>query len=157
MATAEIVLNSTLGGKRPPVWRHVRIAGSLTIPPTSAARSTPVRLPNPNFVQVEWRIEEAVRTLLSRPSATLAATTLRDQAIPSSKVSQPIALWSASSMWVRPLSSMRMPVSLIFVLVVTVRVSRPAIAVSILNTDPGSYTELTTGSMKRFGSTAATA
>jgi len=31
MAPAEIVLNSTLGGKRPPVWRHVRVASDMSL------------------------------------------------------------------------------------------------------------------------------
>ncbi len=68
----------------------------------------------------------------------MAATTLREKAIASSNLIQPIALWSASSMWARPLSSSRVPVSLTFVFVVTWCFSIAATTVSILKTEPGS-------------------
>ena len=71
-------------------------------------------------------------------SATFAATTLREYAIQSSNVTQPIPLRSELSIFARPSSSLRVPTSLIFVAGVTAPVSMPAIAVSILNTEPGS-------------------
>ena len=74
------------------IWRQARMAGSRTMPPTSPARSTPVGLPKPIRIHVEWRIPEAVRMFGSRPMATFAATTLRDQAIASSNLIQPFAL-----------------------------------------------------------------
>jgi hypothetical protein len=77
------------------------------MPFTSPARSTPVGAPNPNRSHVEWRIAAAPFVVLSSPSATLAATTFREKAIASSNVIQPMALWSASSTWVRPPSSFR--------------------------------------------------
>ena len=106
---------------------------------------------------MSWRIDDDSAVDFPSPRATFAATTLREYATASSNVIQPMPLRSASSTWVRPRSSLSVPTSLILVLVVTVFVSNPAMAVSILKTEPGSYTELTTGSMKRDGSVAAIA
>ena len=70
--------------------------------------------------------------------ATLAATTLREYATASANDITPIALWSASSTWARPPSTRRIPVSRSFVPGFTTPEPRAAVAVSILNTDPGS-------------------
>ena len=102
------------------------------------ARSTPVGLPKPSRVQTSCRIADDWRVVEASPSATLAATTLRDQATASSNFIQPLPLWSASSTCVRPPSRTSFGTSLSSVVVVTVFVSRPAIAVSILKTEPGS-------------------
>ena len=47
-------------------------------------------------------------------------------------------MWSASSTWARPPSTVSFPVSRILVFIVTVPRPIAAVAVSILNTDPGS-------------------
>ncbi len=109
------------------IWRHGRIVGSRTIPPTSPARSTPVGLPNPNRVHV--RVEDRrgrLRALVERRSRPWPRRRCASRRSRPRSVSQPIALWSASSTWVRPPSSLRMPVSLIFVFVVTSPFSRAA-------------------------------
>ena len=87
---------------------------------------------------MSWSVVAAFLVFLPRPSATLAATTLRDQAMASSNVSQPMPWRFALSTFVRPLSSRSVPTSLIRVPGVTVPFSSAAAAVIILNTEPGS-------------------
>ena len=70
--------------------------------------------------------------------ATFAATTLREYAIASSKVMTPIDRWSALSTFARPPSTRSVPWSRTLVLGVTVPAPRAAVAVIILNTEPGS-------------------
>jgi len=81
---------------------------------------------------------DAPAVVFPSPTATFAATTLREYATPSSNVIQPIPLRSASSILVRPLSRWSVPVSLIRVDVVTVPLVIAAAAVIILKTEPGS-------------------
>ena len=70
--------------------------------------------------------------------ATRAATTFREYAMASSNVIQPIPLRSALPTSARPLSSLNVAVSRSLVFMVTTPSWRAAVAVSILNTDPGS-------------------
>ena len=117
---------------------HGSTLGSRRIPPTSLATSMPVGEPKPILRHVSYRIWDDSAVVLPSLSATLDATTLRDHATPSWNVSMPIALWSASDTCALPPSTTSVPESLILVVKVTVPLPRAAIAVSSLNTDPGS-------------------
>ncbi len=98
----------------------------------------PVRSPKPSFRHVSYSRVLASVVVLPSLSATFAATTLRENAIAFSKVMMPLALWSASSTRAVPPSRRRVPVSRNFDLMVTVPLPSAAVAVSILNTEPGS-------------------
>src|ERR1035437_1656770 len=137
------------------IWAHDVWAGSRTRPVTSPARSMPVAWPIPNVCHVLYSTAEEAAVFLPSLNAACETPTLRDQATMSANDREPVALRSASATsW--PPGRDRTPVSLILVVSRVVLESRAAEAVSILKVEPGSYTSLTTGSVKSDGSCAAT-
>ena len=108
------------------------------MPGISLATSMPVFDPKPSRVHVAYSFAAAWAVVLPSRRATFAATTLREYAMASLNFMTPMPSWFALSIFVRPPSRWSVPTSLIFVFIVTVPSPRAAVAVSILNTDPGS-------------------
>ena len=94
--------------------------------------------PNPRRVQVANSLRAASSVVRPSLSATFAATTFREYAIASLNFMTPMPLRFALSIFVLPSSRRSVPTSLNFVARVTTPSPSAAVAVIILNTEPGS-------------------